>query len=81
MREMGALVLAGKGVLPGRRIEQASLLDLVPTLLVLTEFDLAADMPGNVIESALAVPLTERLPGFVTTYEPIVEFPELPSGG
>ena len=81
MREMGALVLAGKGVLPGRRIEHATLLDLVPTLLVLTDFDLAADMPGNVIESALSVPLSEKLPHFVTTYEPIEEFPELPSGG
>jgi hypothetical protein len=81
MREVGALVLAGKGILPGRRIEHATLLDLVPTLLVLTNLDLAADMPGNVIESALAVPLTERLPGFVTTYEPVAEFPQLPSGG
>ena len=81
MREMGALVLAGKGVLPGRRIEHATLLDLVPTLLVLTELDLAADMPGNVIESALVVPLSEKLPGFVSTYEPTVEFPEPASGG
>jgi hypothetical protein len=81
MKEMGALVLCGKGILPGRRIEQATLLDLVPTLLVLTEFDLAADMPGNVIESALAVPLSQKLPGFVSSYEPAVELPEAPSGG
>lgn len=81
MREMGALVLAGKGVLPGRRIEHATLLDLVPTLLVLTDLDLAADMPGNVIESALSVPLSEKLPRFVTTYEPIEDFPQLPPEG
>jgi arylsulfatase A-like enzyme len=81
MKEMGALVLAGKGVVPGRKIEHASLLDLVPTLLVLTDFDLAADMPGMVIESALAVPLSVKLPGFVASYEPEAELPEAPSGG
>jgi arylsulfatase A-like enzyme len=70
MRETGALVLAGRGVRPGQRIDGASLLDLVPTLLLLTDLELAADMPGNVIEAALVEPIHEKLPGFVATYEP-----------
>jgi hypothetical protein len=49
-------------------------MDLVPTLLALTDFELAADMPGNVIESALLQPLHERLPGFVASYEPEPRF-------
>jgi hypothetical protein len=70
MKETGAIVLSGKGVKAGVRLEGASVLDLVPTLLALTDFDLAADMPGNVIESALVEPLHEKLPGFVASYEP-----------
>lgn len=70
MRETGALVLAGRGIRPGSRIENASLLDLVPTVLALTDFDLAADMPGDVIESALLEPLVNKMPGFVLSYEP-----------
>lgn len=78
MDETGALVLSGKGVVRGGRIAASSLLDLVPTLLALTDCPLAADMPGNVIESALAEPLNEKLPSFVASYEPGVST-ELPA--
>ncbi len=77
MKETGALVIAGKGVRAGTRFDGASVLDLVPTLLALTDFDLAADMSGNVIEAALVEPLHEKLPGFVATYEP-EDRPSLP---
>jgi hypothetical protein len=67
--ETGTLVLAGKGVYPGRRFEGASLLDLVPTLLVLNGFDLAADLAGDVIKDALDEELGHRIPGVIATYE------------
>jgi hypothetical protein len=69
MRGTGALVLRGEGVEPGTRFEQASALDLVPTLLVLTGLDLAADLPGDVIETALEESLRRKIPGVVATYE------------
>jgi hypothetical protein len=67
--ETGALVLAGRGVEPGRRFEGAHLLDLVPTLLVLEGLDLAADLPGDVIADALDPSLRDRIPGVVATYD------------
>ena len=73
INDSGALVLAGRGVAPGR-IDGADLVDIMPTLLVLKELDLAADLPGDVIETALATPLLDRVPGYVATYE--VESPE-----
>jgi arylsulfatase A-like enzyme len=69
MKETGALVMSGKGVTPGRRIEKAHLLDLVPTVLVLTGLDLAADLPGDVIHEALEPNLRDRIPGVVATYD------------
>ncbi|MGH2571735.1 MAG: alkaline phosphatase family protein [bacterium] len=69
MKETGALVIAGKGVVPGRRFEGASLLDIVPTLLVLNGLDLAADLPGDVIYAALSDEYRDIIPGFVATYE------------
>ncbi len=82
MKETGAIVLAGKGVVPGGRIAGASLLDLVPTLLALSDFDLAADMPGDVIEAALTEPFAHQLPGFVASYEPSSPMiPAPPAGG
>jgi arylsulfatase A-like enzyme len=67
--ETGTLVLAGKGVYPGRRFEGASILDLVPTLLVLNGFDLAADLAGDVITESLDEELEHRIPGVIATYE------------
>jgi hypothetical protein len=69
MKETGALVIAGNGVVPGRQFEGASLLDIVPTLLVLNGLDLAADLPGDVIYAALEDSYRDTIPGFVATYE------------
>ena len=69
MRGTGALVLHGKGVKPSSRFDQASTLDLVPTLLVLTGLDLAADLPGDVIDTVLEESLRRKIPGVVATYE------------
>ncbi len=69
MRGTGAIVLHGKGVEPGTRFEQANALDIVPTLLVLTGLDLAADLSGDVIASALEESLRRKIPGVVATYE------------
>jgi hypothetical protein len=69
MKETGALVIAGKGVVPGRRFEGASLLDIVPTLLVLNGLDLAGDLPGDVIYAALDDERRDIIPGFIATYE------------
>jgi hypothetical protein len=69
VRETGALVLAGNGVRPGREFEGCSLFDVVPTLLVLTGHDLAADLAGDVITGALEPPLLDRVPGMVATYD------------
>ena len=68
-KDTGALVLAGRGVARGGRIEGASLLDIVPTMLVLTGLDLAADLPGDVMATALDPALARRPPGMVATYE------------
>ena len=68
MKETGALVMAGSGVLPGR-FDDASLIDLVPTLLVLNGLDLALDLPGEVIDGILPDSVHDRIPGFVATYD------------
>jgi hypothetical protein len=67
--ETGTLVLNGDGIQPGRRLDGANLLDLVPTLLVLNGLDLAADLAGDVIDDALAEHVRNRIPGVVATYE------------
>ncbi len=69
LRETGALVMCGRGVEPGSRFDGAHLLDLVPTLLVLSELDIAADLPGDVIHAALDSSLRDRIPGVVATYD------------
>jgi arylsulfatase A-like enzyme len=73
MKDTGALVVAGKGVARGGRVEGASLFDLVPTLLVLSGLDLAADLPGNVMVGALDAATARRIPGMVASYEPATD--------
>ena len=71
MKETGALVLRGNGVEGGQRFTNATLLDLVPTLLVLTGLELAADLEGDVIAEALSPALSRRMPGMVATYDQV----------
>jgi len=79
MKETGALVMAGQGIVPGRLLEGASLLDIVPTLLVLNGLDLAADLPGDVIYAALDEEYRDAIPGFVATYDQ-TPAPDAPRG-
>ncbi|HMB68440.1 MAG TPA: alkaline phosphatase family protein [bacterium] len=67
--ETGAIVLNGRGVLPEEHFDDCGLLDIVPTLLVLTGMDLAADMPGDVLHSALDPRFRDAVPGMVATYD------------
>jgi predicted AlkP superfamily phosphohydrolase/phosphomutase/Tfp pilus assembly protein PilF len=65
-REHGILYLYGRGVKAAGRIDQAKLVDVVPTILALAGLPRAADMPGR----ALAEVLTAPVPGNqVATYE------------
>jgi len=69
-KETGALVFSGNGIVPGSRLGTAQLVDVVPTLLLLADFDLAADLPGDVDYDILEPELRERFHGVVATYEP-----------
>jgi predicted AlkP superfamily phosphohydrolase/phosphomutase/tetratricopeptide (TPR) repeat protein len=65
-REQGILYLYGRGVKAGGRIDQAKLVDVVPTILALSGLPRASDMPGR----ALAEVLTRPIPGpQVASYE------------
>jgi Type I phosphodiesterase / nucleotide pyrophosphatase len=66
----GAIVFAGKGIAPGASFGRVQLVDVVPTLLVLSGLDLAADLPGDVTYGALEPSAKNRFPGVVATYEP-----------
>ncbi|NIM19724.1 MAG: tetratricopeptide repeat protein [Candidatus Latescibacteria bacterium] len=57
----GIICLYGKGIRKGHRIEGASILDVAPTILALSGFPLASDMPGKVLEDALEPSLRESL--------------------
>ncbi len=52
-RMEGVLGLLGRGVGPGRRIENAGLLDILPTLLNLLDVPIALDLEGRVLKQAL----------------------------
>ena len=65
-REQGILYMYGRGVKAGGRIDQAKLVDVVPTILALSGLPRASDMPGR----ALAEVLTRPIPGpQVASYE------------
>jgi predicted AlkP superfamily phosphohydrolase/phosphomutase len=70
-RMEGVLALYGRGVRPGRRIEGAGLLDVLPTLLVLLDVPLARDLEGRVLREALDERVLREHPArFVDTYGP-----------
>jgi predicted AlkP superfamily phosphohydrolase/phosphomutase len=52
-RMEGVIALFGRGVRPGRKIEGAGLLDVLPTLLYLLDLPIARDLEGKVLEDAL----------------------------
>ena len=62
----GILYLYGRGIQPRARFDQASILDITPTVLALLGLPPAEDMPGRVLDEALSdVPQLEP----VATYE------------
>ncbi len=62
----GILYLYGHGIKPYTRLEEASILDVAPTLLALVDIPAASDMPGRVLAEALS---DRDLPARVATHE------------
>jgi hypothetical protein len=63
----GILILAGPGTAgDGRRLERAHVLDIAPTLLALMGLPAGSDMPGRVLDEALAdgVEIPPRIPSW-----------------
>jgi len=57
----GIVALYGPGIKGGFRIENASILDVAPTVLALQGLPHAADMPGNVLDDAFEPALERQL--------------------
>lgn len=56
----GIVAFYGNGVSPGRRVEEASILDVAPTVLALQGTPRAANMPGKVLSDAFSPDLRAR---------------------
>ena len=68
-RMEGILALWGRGVRRGARIENAGLLDVLPTVLDLLDQPIAMDLEGHIIEAALDPRFAlEHRPKFVEAY-------------
>ncbi len=66
----GILVMAGKGIREGVRIEEAEVYDLTPTILALYGLPVAGDMDGRVIDEAFEPGfLSEQSATEIATYE------------
>ena len=69
-RKYGILVMAGRGIKKGKRISQASILDVTPTLLYLCSLPSSREMDGKVIREAMEEELLEDSPpATVETFE------------
>jgi len=76
-RMEGVIALFGRGVRPGRTIEGAGLLDVLPTLLYLLDLPLARDLEGKVLEDALDPDFVRgHRPNFVDSYGTPGRIPE-----
>ena len=65
-RRFGVLVLAGPGIRHGASLEDASVLDITPTVLALLGLPVAKDMTGRVVSEAFdGVPVLKE----IATYE------------
>jgi predicted AlkP superfamily phosphohydrolase/phosphomutase len=67
----GVLALYGRGILPGKTVEGASLLDILPTVFALMGEPVSRQLPGKVLAEAFSLPATERLKvDYVDAYPP-----------
>ncbi|MBS0658681.1 MAG: alkaline phosphatase family protein [Verrucomicrobia bacterium] len=60
-RPMGMICLAGPGVRRGERVFGAHLLDVAPTVLALLGLPASREMPGRILQEALAEPAPPRI--------------------
>ena len=68
----GILALYGRGILPGRTVEGAALLDILPTLFALLGEPISRELPGKILAEALARPESGRLrASYVDAYPPL----------
>jgi hypothetical protein len=66
----GIFILNGKGILKGKKIYGATVLDITPTLLALLDMPVARDMDGKVIEEAISPDYLKDHPiKYIDTYE------------
>ncbi len=66
----GILILSGPAIRKGAHLEQATVLDILPTLLHLQGLPVADDMSGRVLTEALDPDLLARSPvRSIATYE------------
>ncbi len=66
-RKFGVLAISGPGVRQGVRLEDASVLDIGPTILAILGLPVAEDMEGRALTQAFDPALS---PGTVASYEP-----------
>lgn len=60
-RQYGIVILSGPAIRPGR-LDTSSLLDVAPTVLYLLGLPKGEDMPGRVLEEAIAPSFLDRFP-------------------
>ncbi len=69
-RHEGILGILGRGARRGHRFAEASILDVLPTVMILMDAPIARDLEGRVIEAALDPAFTAaHPPRFVDAYE------------
>jgi predicted AlkP superfamily phosphohydrolase/phosphomutase len=69
-REQGTIILSGPGIVRGASVEGASVLDVTPTVLVLSGLPVGRDMDGKPLVGAIDQAFLARHPvTYVDTYE------------
>lgn len=64
------LILSGKDIVPGKRLPERSILDIIPTLLTWLNLPVGKDMEGKVIEEAFEEKFLQENPiQYVDSYE------------
>jgi predicted AlkP superfamily phosphohydrolase/phosphomutase len=64
------LILTGKDIVPGKRLSERSILDILPTLLAWLNLPVAKDMEGKVIEEAFEEKFLQENPiQYIDSYE------------